>query len=360
MSNLTPKQKEILDYIISYYKENSYSPTLKEIAAKFNKSTPTIYQYVNALVKKRFLQKSYGTARGLVPVVKDPASFTPSPNRFSIGIIGYGIVGQAVAYGFSNEEIHIYDKYKKFEPLEKVINNSNFIFICLPTPIKKDESGIDLSIVKSSIRKIAKLTEGTDKVIIIKSTVIPGTTKKLAKKYNKCLFCFNPEFLTEKSFLQDFVNADRVIIGAENNLTFRRVSALYQKIVPNTQIFQTDPTTAEMVKYMANCFLATKVTFANEMYEICTKLNIKYEEVKKMTVADSRISSTHLDITTLRGFGGKCFPKDLLALRALAKKRGVDAKILDAVWSKNIKIRKVKDWEEIPFAVSDKSFGHKR
>jgi UDPglucose 6-dehydrogenase len=109
---------------------------------------------------------------------------------------------------------------------------------------------------------------------------------------------------------------------------------------------------------MANCFLATKVIFANEMFEVCEKLGIKYEEVKKMVVADKRILDGHLDITTLGGFGGKCFPKDLLALRAMAKEKGVDTKILDAVWSKNLKVRKIKDWEEIPFAVSP-AFGNK-
>jgi UDPglucose 6-dehydrogenase len=281
------------------------------------------------------------------------------PRKAKISIIGYGIVGQAVAYGFSNHEIHIYDKYKKSETLEGTVKKSNYIFVCLPTPVKPDESGIDLRIINENIKKIAPLAKKTDKIIIIKSTIIPGTTKKYIKKYPQSLFCFNPEFLTEAAFLQDFINTDRIIIGTENNLVFRRVSALYQTIMPKTKIFQTDPTTAEMVKYMANCFLATKVSFANEMFEICEKLGIKYEEVKKMVVADQRIFDSHLNITTARGFGGKCFPKDLLALKALAKKLGVDTKILDAVWKKNLKIRKVRDWEEIPFAVSKKGFGHR-
>lgn len=220
------------------------------------------------------------------------------------------------------------------------------------------ESGIDLSIINENIKEITKYTNHTDKIVIIKSTVIPGTTKAYIQKYPKTLFCFNPEFLTERAFLQDFVNSDRIIIGAENSLVFRRVSSIYQSIMPNTPIFQTDPTTAEMVKYMANCLLATKVIFANEMYDICQKLKINYDEVKEMVIADKRIGKTHLDVTTLRGFGGKCFPKDLLALRSLAKKLGVDTTILDSVWKKNLKIRKVRDWEEIPFATSP-SFGHK-
>jgi UDPglucose 6-dehydrogenase len=106
---------------------------------------------------------------------------------------------------------------------------------------------------------------------------------------------------------------------------------------------------------MANCYLATKVIFANEMFDLCEKLGIKYEEVKKLTVADHRIYDSHLDVTTMRGFGGKCFPKDMMALIGLADKLGVDTELLDTAWKKNLKIRKVKDWEEIPFAVTKKS-----
>lgn len=117
-------------------------------------------------------------------------------------------------------------------------------------------------------------------------------------------------------------------------------------------MFQTDPTTAEMVKYMANCYLASKVIFANEMFDICQSLGIKYEEVKKLVVADHRIFDSHLDVTTARGFGGKCFPKDLLALRAMAREKGIDTSFLDIVWKKNLAIRKTRDWEEIPGAVT--------
>lgn len=270
-----------------------------------------------------------------------------------IGIIGYGIVGQAIAYGFSTAKICIYDKYKnEFKKLAPVIKKSEFIFICLPTPIKEDGSGIDLSIIEESVKLISKWTDGTEKIIVIKSTVVPGTTVSFIKRYPQSLFAFNPEFLTEANYLQDFVNTDRIIIGATNDKVSRRVVALYLQRFPKTPIFQTDPTTAEMVKYMANCFLATKVIFANEMYDICAKLGVKYDEVKKMVVADRRIFDSHIDVTSARGFGGKCFPKDFLALRALAKKMEVDTTILDSVWKKNLSIRKIRDWEKIPFVVS--------
>ena len=277
-----------------------------------------------------------------------------------IGIVGYGIVGQAVAHGFSrpeirdNYEILFYDKYRKSGPLAKVIKDSEYIFICLPTPMQDDERGIDLSIIKQSVKEIARYARGTDKIIIIKSTVVPGTTAALEKEYSDCQFCFNPEFLTEENYLTDFLNADRTVVGANNDLVSRRVVSLYQQRFPGLRIFQTDPTTAEMVKYAANTYLATKVIFANEVYDLCQSLGIKYEEMKKMMVADRRIYDSHLDVTTERGFGKKCFPKDIVALLGLGRQLAADLKLLETVWQKNKRIRKVRDWEEIPFAVSKK------
>ena len=278
-------------------------------------------------------------------------------NPASLGIIGYGIVGQAVAYGFSQPEIKdkysikFYDKYKESTPLEEVIKDSEFIFICLPTPMKSDESGIDLSIIEEMVSEITPLTDNTDKIIVIKSTVVPGTTAKFEKKYPKTHFAFNPEFLREASYLEDFINSDRNIVGASNDLVSRRVVSLYKQRFPKTPVFQTDPTTAEMVKYMANTYLALKVTFANQLFELCQALGIKYEEVKELVTSDKRIFDSHLDVTTQKGFGGKCFPKDTVALLGLARDLSVDLSLLEKMWEINKKIRKVHDWEEIPFAV---------
>lgn len=353
---MTPKQKNVLDFIISFISEKRYSPTQEEIARKLKLSVPTVNTYIKILVDKGYISRGSGARN--IAVTQSPGVIK-DVRKFDIGIIGYGIVGQAVHYGFSRANIRVYDRYKDTESLETVVADSEYIFIGLPTPTMADESGIDLSIVDEMVGEIAKLASETDKIVIIKSTVTPGTTVKYIKKYPKLLFCFNPEFLRESSFLSDFVNTDRIVIGAESDEIFRRVSSLYQSITPMVPIYYTDPTTAEMVKYMANCFLATKVIFANEMYDICGEIGVKYEEVKKMVVADRRIEDGHLDITTLRGFGGKCFPKDLLSLRAMAKSKGVDTALLDAVWKKNLVIRKVRDWEEIPFAVSKPGFGKK-
>lgn len=155
--------------------------------------------------------------------------------------------------------------------------------------------------------QISEYAEGSDKVIVVKSSVVPGITRGYAEKYRKCKFCFNPEFLTEANYLQDFVNADRIIIGADNDKIKLRVTDFYRDSFPITPIYHTDLTSAEMVKYMANCFLATKVVFANEIYDLCNSLGINYDEVKKMVVADKRVGVTHFDVTAVRGFLGEMF-----------------------------------------------------
>jgi len=283
----------------------------------------------------------------------------------NIGIIGYGIVGKSVDYGFrrDNENIIFYDKFKKEDnikgirreclPLKDVVEKSEFIFVCLPTPFSDSGQSIDLAIMDEAIDEITKLTEGTDKIVVIKSTVTPGTTRRYSEKYKNCKFCFNPEFLVEASYLQDAVNPDRIVIGADDYKIRLRVNGLYRSTFPELPIHLTDLTTAEMVKYTANAFLSTKVIFANEIYSLCEKLGIKYEEVKEMVVSDRRIGDSHLDVTSLFGFGGKCFPKDIIALIDLFEKLDVDVSLLKTVWEKNLKIRKVKDWEEIPFVKSE-------
>lgn len=274
-----------------------------------------------------------------------------------VGVVGYGYVGKAVEYGFKpNNQILVHDKFLPLLPLPRVVGKAQIIFVAVPTPMDVAYQKIDLSIAEQVVGDIIKLARKFRKapIIVIKSTVIPGTTRKLGEKFKYKEIAFNPEFLTEANYLDDFVNADRIIIGGDVDWVRQRVVDLYRESFPKIKIFQTDPVTAEMVKYMANTFLSTKVVFANEMYDLCEKLGIKYEEVKSMVVADHRIFDSHFDITTQRGFGGKCFPKDMVALLGLAKDLDIDLSVLKAVWEKNLRIRKVRDWEDIPGAVAKK------
>lgn len=270
-----------------------------------------------------------------------------------IGFIGYGVVGQTTANGFRRmHSISFHDKNKPSDSFEKVAEFSEFIFLCLPTPMTADASCIDLTIMEEAVERIAPLVARTSKVLIIRSTVIPGTTARLAKSYPGVNFVMNPEFLREKSADWDFLNADRVVIGATDRGVGRRVEGLYRSIMPQTPIYVTDPTAAEVVKYAANTFLSMKVIFANEMADLCERLRVDYGDVKTMIAADKRIGDSHLDVTPERGFGGKCFPKDIVALLGLAEELGVELSLLIKTWEKNLKIRSVQDWKEIEGAVS--------
>lgn len=266
-------------------------------------------------------------------------------------------MGKALDYGFkSKNRTFIHDKFIKSLSLQEVVKNSEIIFVSVPTPMNKAYTKIDLSIVNEVVGNTTKIARElkTNPIIVVKSTVVPGTTEKLSKKYNWPQMFFNPEFLTEANYLQDFVNSDRVVIGGKKGHDMAILVNLYKTSFPKTKIFTTNATSAEMVKYMANTYLATKVIFANEMFDLCEKLGIDYKKVKPMVVADRRIYDSHLDITEARGFGGKCFPKDTVALLGLGKELGVKMDLLETAWKKNLKIRKVRDWEEIPGAVSKK------
>jgi UDPglucose 6-dehydrogenase len=276
---------------------------------------------------------------------------------YKIGIVGYGFVGKAVEYGFKEgNEILIYDKFLPSTPLEKVVKKSEVIFVAVPTPMTKEYTKIDLLIIEEVTAEIVKLARKNkvEPIIVLKSTIVPGTTRRLSKENKYPRIAFNPEFLTEANYLEDFVKADRIVVGADNNEVKQWVVDLYRATFPKTLIFETDPTSAEVVKYMANTYLAVKVIFANEMYDLCEKLGVNYDEMKKMVVADHRIYDSHLGVTATRGFGQKCFPKDTVALLGLANELGVELSVIEAAWKKNLKIRKVRDWEQIEGAVSKK------
>jgi len=270
-----------------------------------------------------------------------------------IGIIGFGIVGNAVYEMFKDtHQIKVYDKYKSYSSLSEVCSESEFIFICLPTPVRDNK--IDLSIIEDNVKEIVKYTRGSDKVIVIKSTVVPGTTASFEKQYPNTLWAFNPEFLRESTYLEDAVNPDRTVIGASNAQVALRLLDLYTRRFPGTKIFRTDPTTAEMVKYSANCLLATIVLHNNIMFDICQSLNLSWEEVASMVKEDRRLQSlkNYFQVTSQRGWGGKCFFKDCSALVGRAKELNVDISFIEKMISENLRIRKNYDWLEIPFAVT--------
>lgn len=271
-----------------------------------------------------------------------------------IGVIGWGFVGKATGEGFlknSKNKVFWYDKYKK-SPFtqDEVIKNSDFIFICLPTPMIRDYSGMDLSIVKKVVNDVAKKINHPKKIIIIKSTVIPGTTESFVKKYPKVNFAMNPEFLTQRNAKSDFLNPSRTVIGTHSKAVFEKVKRLYKSILPKDQkYFLVTPTEAEIVKYMSNLLLASQIILANEYFFLAKKMGANYDRIKESVLADERIGR-FLNVPGWDGdfgFGHACFPKDMVGLLDFTRRKKIDMSVLEEIWKKNLKVRKVREWEKM-------------
>jgi UDPglucose 6-dehydrogenase len=222
------------------------------------------------------------------------------------------------------------------------VKKSDVVFICVGTPSIQDGS-IDLSFVEKAAEDIGKALKDSDRyhVVVVKSTVVPSTTDSLVlpilekhsgKKVGEHFgLAMNPEFLREGAAVYDSLNPDRIVVGGYDKKSIDTVMKLYEDF--SCPKVETDLRTAEMVKYTANCLLATKITFANEIANICELFGIDVYEVMKGVGLDSRINPNFLNAGA--GFGGSCFPKDVNAITAIAKSKGYDPKILNAVLELN-------------------------
>ena len=271
-----------------------------------------------------------------------------------IGIVGKGFVGNAIYEGlrnFYNILVYDIDQNKSNSTIQNVVQESNIIFQCLPTPMKKNGE-CDLSIVEKSLKNIDNiaLQLKNNPIVIIKSTVPPGTCERLNNSLQNINIVFNPEFLTEANSINDFKNQTRIILGGPRPYT-TQVKIMFKRAFPNIPIIKTGYKTAEMVKYFINNFLATKISFANEMYEICESLDIDYDKVTEYALYDQRIGKSHLAVPGHdgdKGFGGHCFPKDLDAMIYLMTQNNIESVILKATKEKNNIVRKNRDWESMP------------
>ena len=305
-----------------------------------------------------------------------------------IGVIGQGFVGGSLSQGMLHAfDVYAYDKGGVLSPgvtngahnplvggsgdslsmlVERLevhtINRTKFTdvyFVCLPTPMYENGEA-DLRIVESTLVELASFPG--DRIAVVKSTVPPGSTKRWNDMFSGSglTVVFNPEFLTEANAVEDFKNQNRIILGGPRP-QINTVKQLFQQAFPGVPLIKTSSTTAEMVKYATNCFLATKVSFANELAQICEALDsdgqdIDYDKVIEYARYDNRLGDSHWavpgpvathDGRHVRGWGGHCFPKDLNALKFVANQLNVDTKVLDAVWEKNLEVRgpEDRDWE---------------
>jgi UDPglucose 6-dehydrogenase len=264
-----------------------------------------------------------------------------------IGIIGQGYVGTALKVGFKDYyNVETYDKYDLSKStkssIKRVVEFTDVIFVCVPTPMRKDGTCYT-GIVEEVIREINETADGH--IVVIKSTVPPGTTDRINAEYTKSTVIFNPEFLTEANFIDDFKNQNRIILGGDRKGT-SKVRQLYSRVFPHATIVKTGAQHAEMVKYFTNCFLATKVSFANEMKYICDSIDLDYDKVVEYATYDERLGKSHWAVPGPDGdlgFGGHCLPKDLSAIINQFETLG----LLEAVEQVNDQVRENRDWEQM-------------
>jgi len=256
-----------------------------------------------------------------------------------IGVVGYGVVGRALAQLFQcgqRNEIAIFDKYLSgfnTEASQRSVNSCDLVFLSVPTPTSADGFSADISAVRECLDWI-------NAPVCIRSTVPPGTTRSLLAQTGKRV-CFSPEYIGESPFHPWKAEADCgfVIVGGTNEMG-ERVFTAYRSVVKEKMKFVlTDPTTAEVCKYMENSFLATKVAFVNQFYDIAKSFEVDFRQLRSLWLLDSRIGASHTEVTTERGFGGRCLPKDLRAIIAAMAARG-GAPLLEGVLSYNERLRR--------------------
>tara|TARA_R110000765_G_scaffold70505_2_gene136755 strand:+ start:2076 stop:2924 length:849 start_codon:yes stop_codon:yes gene_type:complete len=276
-----------------------------------------------------------------------------------IGVIGNGFVGSAIVGGFSlvaDVMVHDNDALRSTHSLKELVTESEYIFVSVPTPMKKSENNkMDLTIMDNVIEDISKLSSSTSSIVILKSTILPRTTEKYAKKYKNIDFVFCPEFLTERTARLDFINSSRIIIGTEKDAVADKVENMLRVRFPYTKIIKTDSTTAEFIKYMNNCFFAAKISIMNEFYQASVALDVDWDKALDGFLSDGRVGNSHLDVPGhdgQYGFGGKCFPKDINAFINLFVEIGISPTMLEAAWEKNMEVRDERDWESIIGATS--------
>ena len=251
-----------------------------------------------------------------------------------IAIIGYGHVGKAMHHLFPNALL--YDVIKNDDikwATKDEVNKCDVAFICVPTPMNKENGSCDTHIVKEVISWC------TCPLLIIRSTVPVGFTKAMVAKYHKQIV-FQPEYYGETVAhpFVDLTTRQWISFGGEQSAIDQAIE-VYQTVMNSTvRIYQADSDSVEMAKYMENAFIGTKVTFCNEMYDICQHLNVDYNKVREIWLADPRMGSYFTFVyPTNRGWGGSCLPKDINSIIYQSEQNNYDPSFLKEVVSKNKK-----------------------
>jgi UDPglucose 6-dehydrogenase len=252
-----------------------------------------------------------------------------------IGIMGAGIVGGSLLAYLRAEgrDVRVFDPPKGHSSLA-ALDDAGIVFVCVPTPYTAGR-GFDDSYLLEAVANVRG-----SKAVVIKSTVLPGTTELLQQHYPQHRFMFNPEFLREATAYDDFVSPDRQIVGYTSASAGEAPQVM--RLLPRAPFERICPASeAEMAKYVANSFLAVKVSYANEVFDLCERMKIDYTHVRDIVAADVRIGGSHMDVfdSGYRGYGGKCLPKDSKSLLDLARSMGVDMDVLHAADRTNARLQ---------------------
>jgi len=243
--------------------------------------------------------------------------------------------------------------------VSEAFNKADIIFICVGTPNKKNSLSVDLTSVIKVAKEISKLSK-KKKIIVTKSTVPVGTGDQLEKILNnikKFIVISNPEFLREGEAVRDFKYPDRIVVGSNDSSSFKLMKKLYLPLInKGAKYFMTNRRGAELIKYASNAFLATKITFINEIANLCEKTGINVEDISLGMGSDVRIGSRFLRAGP--AYGGSCFPKDTMGLVSIGDKVSVDLSLVRAVIKSNKK-RKILLLEKVN-DILDKKISNKK
>jgi nucleotide sugar dehydrogenase len=265
-----------------------------------------------------------------------------------LAIVGKGFVGNAVYCGFdtSTTQITVVDPVHSSTSLaQAVLDNPELLFVCVPTP-ESITGAVDTSVVSTVLAEIS--AADYPGVVVIKSTITPNFLTEFAADYQNLRIVYNPEFLTAANAVNDFINPAMQILGGKRSDTVVVEQAyLDHSLVKVVPTFKTDIVTASLIKYTINCWLATKVSFMNELHQLHSQsgADSTWAQFTDMLTRDSRIGTSHVNVPGPDGefgFGGHCFPKDTQGLLHYADLMNVDLSVLQQAVSKNNKIRKSK------------------
>ena len=261
-----------------------------------------------------------------------------------IGIIGNGYVGGAVKAFMTvqQEQVLVFDRdpTRSTHSLEQVAQ-ADLVFFCVPTPTKQGQQ--DLSAVSETLAALNRLTPGPTLPVVLKSTVLPGSCRRLQVQAPKLRLIFSPEFLTARTAERDFASPPRVVLGFGPEGSDEGVARLHRDWFPQTGLVLCSWEEAELLKYACNTFLAVRVGFWNDLYDLCQVLGVKYEHVvypahdvvARVVPGPCRVPGPDGQ----RGFGGACLPKDSAALLTLAESLDMDLGVLRQTVKANLRRR---------------------